>query len=136
MTALAVAYGYRLGGFWGTVIALSAMVIPALVITILLTILYQGFKNTDFSAWLEVSVLPAALAAILAAAIKLGKDVFRPSVEFVLAAAAFAAVFFFDANPALVLVAGGLLGIMIFRFFPKGGKREPQNKGAKNEGPV
>ena len=120
MTALAVAYGYRLGGYWGTVIALSAMVIPAFVITILLTILYQAFKGTDFSTWLEVSVLPAALAAILAAAIKLGKDVFRPSMEFVLAAAAFAAVFFFDLNPALVLITGELLGMLIFHYFSQG----------------
>jgi chromate transporter len=115
MTALAVAYGYRLGGFRGTVIALTAMVIPALVITILLTMLYDVFRDADMLPWLEASVLPAALALILAAAIKLGKDVFRPSIEFVLAAAAFAAVFFLKWNPALVLVGGGLLGILIFR---------------------
>ncbi len=122
MTALAVAFSYRLGGFWGTVIALVAMVIPSFVITVLLTVLYGVFRDTDFLPWLEVSVLPAALALILAAAIKLGKDVFRPSAEFVLAAAAFAAAFFFDLNPALVLVAGGLLGLLVFRFFPKGEK--------------
>ena len=115
MTALAVAYGYRLGGVWGTVIALTAMVIPAFVITVLLTMLYEVFKKTNFLAWLEVSVLPAALAMILAAAFKLGKDIFRPSVEIILAAAAFASVLFFDLNPALVLIAGGLLGILIFR---------------------
>ena len=120
MTALAVAFSYRLGGFWGTVIALTAMVIPAFVITILLTMLYQVFKYINFLAWLEVSVLPAALALILAAAYKLGKDVFRPSVELLLAAAAFTAVFFFKINPALALIAGGLLGILIFRFIIKG----------------
>jgi chromate transporter len=115
MTALAVAYGYRLGGFWGTVIALTAMVIPALVITVVLTLLYDVFRETNLLPWLEASVLPAALAMILAAAIKLGKEVFKPSPEFVVAAAAFAAVYFFDLNPALVLVAGGLAGIAIFR---------------------
>jgi chromate transporter len=115
MTALAVAYGYRLGGFGGTVIALLAMVIPAFAITVVLTILYAFFKDANLLPWLEVSVLPAALALILAAAIKLGKDVFRPSLELVLAAAAFAAVYFFKVNPALALVAGGLLGIVLFR---------------------
>jgi chromate transporter len=122
MTALAVAYGYRLGGFLGTVVALTAMVIPALVLTVLLTMLYQVLRDTNMLAWLEVSVLPAALALILAAAIKLGKDVFRPSAEFVLAAAAFAAVFFLKWNPALVLLAGGLAGIVAFRA-PEGGER-------------
>jgi chromate transporter len=115
MTALAVAYGYRLGGFWGTVIALTAMVVPAFVLTVLLTMLYAVFKDANLFPWLEVSVLPAALALILAAAIKLGKDVFQPSLELVLAAAAFAAVFFLKWNPALVLLAGGLVGMLILR---------------------
>ena len=115
MTALAVAYGYRLGGLPGTVIALTAIVIPALVITIVLTVLYDFFRNTNLLDWLEVSVLPGALAIILAAALKLGNDVFRRSMELILAAAAFAAVFFLGLNPALVLLAGGLLGILIFR---------------------
>jgi chromate transporter len=95
------------------------MVIPSFVITVLLTMLYEVFKGANFLAWLEVSVLPAALAMILSAAIKLGKDVFRPSVEFLLAAAAFAATFFFDINPALVLIGGGLLGILVFHYFPR-----------------
>src|SRR5512141_2473396 len=56
MTALAVAYGYRLGGVWGTVIALTALVIPAFILTVLLTMLYQVLKDTDMLAWLEVSV--------------------------------------------------------------------------------
>ena len=115
MTALAVAYGYRLGGLPGTVIALTAIVIPALVITVLLTVLYEFFRNTNLLDWLEVSVLPGALAMILAAALKLGNDVFRRSMELILAAAAFAAVFFLGLNPALVLLAGGLLGILSFR---------------------
>lgn len=119
MTALAVAFGYRLGGIWGTVISLIAMVLPPFVLTVLLTMLYGYLQNTDILPWVEISVLPAALALILAAAIRLGKDVFRPSAEFLLAAAAFAAVFLFDLNPALVLIAGGLLGIPLFRLTRK-----------------
>lgn len=121
MTALAVAFSHRLGGFKGTVIALTAMVLPAFALTVLLSMFYQYFKDTDLLSWLEISVLPAALASILAAAFKLGKDVFRPSAEFLMAAAAFAAVFFLDLNPAVVLIAGGLLGIAVFRFFPTRG---------------
>jgi chromate transporter len=91
------------------------MVIPAFLITVVLTMFYAVFKATNLLDWLDVSVLPAALAMILAAAIKLGKDVFRPSAELLLAAAAFAAVYFFDLSPALVLLAGGALGILLLR---------------------
>lgn len=122
MTALSVAFGYRLGGTLGTVIALAALAIPALVITVLLTMLYGVLKDTNMLSWLEVSVLPAALAMITAAAIKLGKDVFRPSVDLVLAAAALAAVFFLNWNPALVLLGGGLAGAVVFGLTHRGMK--------------
>ncbi len=121
MTALAVAYGYRMAGFWGTVIALASMVLPALLITIVLTVLYGTLKDADMLPWLAVSVLPAALALILVAAVKLGKDVFRPSFELAIATAAFIAVYVFAYNPALVLLAGGLAGILVVR--PSQGER-------------
>ena len=34
MRALAVAYGYKFGGLWGTVIALAALSLPVFVLTI------------------------------------------------------------------------------------------------------
>jgi chromate transporter len=118
MSALAAGYGYRFGGVWGSAIALAALVLPAFVITVLLTALYQVFRAMDLLPWLEVSVLPAALALILAAAIRLGREVFRPSVELLLALAAFAAVAFLGVSPAVALLAGGLLGLLLFRAAP------------------
>jgi len=110
MSALAVAYGWRFRRFWGTVVALGAMVLPALVLTIVLTVLYGTLRDGPLFEWLPVTILPAALALIVAAALRLGRDVWRPSFETVLAAAAFVAVLVFDANPALVLVGGGVAG--------------------------
>ena len=49
MTALAVAYGYRFAGLPGTVIALTALVLPALVLTVALTAAY-GLLHRQ--AWL------------------------------------------------------------------------------------
>src|SRR5438309_1791112 len=41
MTALAVAYGHKFGGYIGTVVALVALVLPAFLLTILLTVGYS-----------------------------------------------------------------------------------------------
>src|SRR4051812_14640421 len=45
MTALAVGFGYRFGGWLGTVLALIGLVLPAFVITIALTIAYGFLKD-------------------------------------------------------------------------------------------
>lgn len=115
MTALAVAYGYKFGGMVGTVVALVALALPAFVLTITLTIAYHYLKNSSLFDLLPVTIMPAALALIITAALKLGKDVWRPSRELILASAAFALALFLHLNPALILLAGGLLGALVFK---------------------
>ena len=115
MTALAVAYGYKFGGLSGTVIALAALSIPVFVLTIALTIAYHYLRNSRLFDLLPVTIMPAALALIAVAALKLGKDVFRPSRELIVAGVAFALALFLRLNPALILLAGGALGAFILQ---------------------
>jgi chromate transporter len=116
MTALAVAYGYRFAGLPGTVISLTALVLPALVFTVALTAVY-GLLHRQ--AWLPellpVTILPAALAFIVVAGVRLGGEVFRPSWELLLAAAAFAGAAVLHLSPVLLLLAGGVAGTVLFR---------------------
>ena len=58
---------------------------------------------------------PAALALIVVAALKLGKDVFRPSRELIIAGVAFVLALSLRLNPALILLAGGALGAFTFQ---------------------
>jgi chromate transporter len=122
MTALAVAFGQRFGGFLGTVVALSGLVLPALILTILLTLAYQFVQGTGAFTAVEVTILPAALAFIVVAAFRLGKEILRLSPELLLAAGAFVGLFFFKINPALLLLAGGLAGAIVLACTEKGGK--------------
>ncbi|MEP6912652.1 MAG: chromate transporter [bacterium] len=115
MTALAVAYGYKFAGMSGTVIALTAMVLPAFVLTVALTIAYRYLRDSRLFQLLPVTIMPAALALIAAAALKLGKDVFRPSRELVIAGVAFALALFVRLNPALLLLAGGVIGALLLK---------------------
>jgi chromate transporter len=115
MTALAVAYGYKFAGMWGTVIALTALVLPAFVLTVALTIDYRYLRDSRLFQLLPVTIMPAALGLIVVAALKLGKDVFRPSRELVIAGVAFALALFLRLNPALLLLAGGVIGALILK---------------------
>ena len=116
MTALAVAYGYRFAGLPGTVISLTALVLPALVLTVALTAVYGLVRQQQWlPELLPLTILPAALAFIVVAGVRLGREVFRPSRELVLAAAAFAGAAVLHLSPVLLLLAGGVAGTVLFR---------------------
>jgi chromate transporter len=116
MTALAVAYGYRFAGLAGTVISLTALVLPALVLTVALTAVYGLVRQQQWlPELLPVTILPAALAFIVVAGLRLGREVFRPSRELVLAAASFAGAAVLHLSPVLLLLAGGVAGTVLFQ---------------------
>ncbi len=115
VTALAVAYGYRFGGLFGTLVTLVALVLPAFLLTIGLTITYGYLKDGPLLTVFPITILPAAIAFIVAAALRLGKHVLRPSVDLLLAAGAFIGATAFNLNPALLFVLGGVVGVVVFR---------------------
>ena len=127
MTALAVAYGYKFGGLWGTVIALAALSLPVFVLTIALTIAYHYLRSSRLFDLLPITIMPAALALIAVAALKLGQDVFRPSRELIVAGVAFALALFLRLNPALILVAGGVLGAFALQKVEEGKIKEKES---------
>lgn len=113
MTAVAIAYGYRFRGWIGSVVALSALVLPSTLLTILLTIGYETVKNSPHLRLLCATILPAALGFIVVAAYKFAKPIFRPGSELLIAAGALVAAFPFDVHPAVILLAGGLIGLLV-----------------------
>lgn len=125
MTALAVAYGYRFGGLLGTVVALTALSLPAFASTIALTVGYAVLRTGPVLELASLTLLPGALALIVIAALRLGKHVFRPSVDFLLAAGAFVGALVLDLNPALLLVLGGIAGAVAFGRIGDGGAGAP-----------
>jgi chromate transport protein ChrA len=60
-----------------------------------------------------LTILPAALAFIVAAALRLGRNITVPSIEALLAATAFVGAFVFRLSPALLLLAGGFAGVFV-----------------------
>jgi chromate transporter len=114
-TALAVAVGYRLQGWPGTFVALAAMILPGLGLTLALTIAYTLLAGSRAFRIINLTLTPAALALVVISAWMLGREYISPSLELVLIVAAAAAVLVFDLNPSLVLVAGGLIGALLIR---------------------
>ena len=126
MTAVAVAWGHRYGGLLGTMVVLVAMILPAFVLTVLLTIGREMLQGTAAFDLLNVTLMPAALAVVITATWKLAQEFFYPSVELLLAVGAAIGVLVFGVNPPILLVAGGLIGAFAIR------ERKP--KAAKDNG--
>ena len=114
VTALAIAYGYKYKKVLGSLVALFAIMLPGLTLTLILASLYTFFKQSIIFEIFNYSVMPAAVGLIAISAISLGKDVFHSPLLISFATVAFISTFFLNLNASLVLFAGAILGIIIF----------------------
>ena len=114
-TAIAVAFGHRFGGLLGTVVALVAMILPAFVLTVLLTIGRERLQGTSVFPLLNLTLMPAALAIVIVSTWSLAKEFFHPSVELLLAVSAAIGILVFGISAPFLLVAGGLVGALTIR---------------------
>jgi chromate transporter len=114
VTAVAIECGYRLGGIPGAILAPLAMFLPAFLLTVGLTVAYVQVHNTAALALLSVTVLPAALAFIVGAALRFARTLDRRATPILLAAGGFVGVLS-GVNPAILLLAGGFIGALTFR---------------------
>jgi len=115
MTAVAVAVGHRLAGFPGTVVALVAMILPGFVCVVVLTVAYTWLAHGAVLDAIDLTLLPAALGIVVVSAIRLGRPVFRLSLDLLLAAAACVALLFPEVSPAAVVLIGGVAGAIFLR---------------------
>ena len=81
MTAVAVAVGHRLCGFPGTVVALIAMIVPGFTCVVVLTIGYGYLAHGAVLDYIDATLLPAALGIVVISALRLGRPLFRFSLD-------------------------------------------------------
>jgi chromate transporter len=115
MTALAVAVGYRYQGVPGSIVVLVAMILPAFVLTVLLTVAYTLLADSPAMQVVNLTLMPAALAIVVVSAYRLATEFLTPSLELCLAIGAGVAVLAFGWNPSLLLLAGGAIGAIALR---------------------
>jgi chromate transporter len=110
---------YRLGGWAGAALATSAFLLPAFLLMLLLSILYEEFivLMADAAAP-ALRGLTAAVAGILVATIyRLAKPTIITVAGAVLAVAACAAGIALRISPAWIVLVAGIMGILSPRSF-------------------
>ena len=106
---LVIYSGWKLHGVRGALVAGALFVLPAILLLWLAAALYAVYGQLNWAQTLFGTVRPAVLAIIIAALVRMARHHLPDTRSWLLAAAAFAAMFFYHVPfPWIVLAALGL----------------------------
>lgn len=109
---LAIYIGWLLHKTKGGLVAGSLFVLPGAIAIMALSWIYAIFGNVGAVQALFFGLKAAVLAIVLEAVTRIGRRALKNNVMVGLAAAAFVALFFFQAPFPLVILAAGLIGYL------------------------
>jgi chromate transporter len=115
---LAVYLGWRMHRIRGGLVSGTLFILPGLITLGLLSWLYAAFRNIGFVASLFFGLKAAVLAIVLEALLRIGKRALRHKAQLVIAALAFAGIFFLAIPFPVIILAAGLAGYAGQRWRP------------------
>jgi chromate transporter len=115
---LATYIGWLMHRTWGGVVAGALFVLPSLVILIALSWLYMAYGDVPAVAGILYGIKPAVVAIVLHAAWRIGSRALKRPTLWVIAAAAFVAIFWFRAPFPAIVLAAGVIGYFGGRIAP------------------
>jgi chromate transporter len=107
---LATYIGWLMHRTWGGIVAGALFVLPSLFILIALSWVYVRFGDVPLVAGLFYGIKPAVAALVLQAAHRIGMRALKNKWMWSIAAAAFVAIFAFDAPFPAIVAAAALIG--------------------------
>jgi chromate transporter len=119
LVALAGLLGRRIAGWRGVIVSVAGLMVPAGIITVLLTAAYSGVADHPLAQAALAGMGPAtggmtaALAALLVRETR--RHGSRFAIDLMVVAAAFAALTFAHASNVLVVLASAALGAVLLR---------------------
>jgi len=115
---LAIYIGWLLHGVAGGVVAGLMFFLPALILLISLSWIYVAFGDLPAVAGILFGIKPAVTAIVVFAAYRIGSRALKNSVLWMLAAAAFVAIFAFDVPFPYIVFGAAILGMAGGRLVP------------------
>ena len=116
---LATYLGWRLHGWRGGVVAGALFVLPSVFILYALSWLYVKGENVPWLAALFFGLLPAVMAVVASALLRIGRKALKTPALWCVAALAFAAIFIFKISFVIIIAAAALTGALGHRFAPR-----------------
>jgi len=109
---LAVYIGWLMHKTKGGLVAGTLFVLPGFVAIMVLSWIYAGLGNVGAIQALFFGLKAAVLAIVLEAVVRVGRRALKNNVMVGIAAAAFIAIFFYDAPFPLIILAAGIIGFL------------------------
>lgn len=109
---LATWSGWRVRGTLGGVIAGGLFVLPGALVVLALSMAYAAYGNIPFVQAAFLGVQAAVIAIVIEALIRVSRKALRGRAALIIAALAFAALFFFNLPFPLIILAAGLWGYL------------------------
>jgi chromate transporter len=107
---LATYVGWRLHGMRGGLAAGLLFVLPGALVILALSMLYAGFGKLPVAQALFVGIQAAVLAIVVEALLRVARRALKGSVDWLIAAAAFAGIFLLKVPFPLLVLAAALVG--------------------------
>jgi chromate transporter len=123
---LATYIGWRLHGWKGGVAAGALFVLPAAWIIFGLSWLYMAGGHLPWLAAIFYGLLPAVIAVILSAVLRIGAKTLRSGSLWVITALSFFGIYVFNISFVIIIFGAAIIGLLGHRMFPK---QFPASKG-------
>jgi chromate transporter len=115
---LAIYIGWLLHRTWGGIVAGAFFVIPSIFILLALSYIYAAYGNLPAIAGVLTGFKPVVVAIVVEAVLKIGGRALKRRAHFLVAAAAFVAIYFLRVPFPLIVVVAALVGLAGVRFWP------------------
>ncbi len=115
---LAIYVGWLLHRTLGGILAGVLFVLPGFVTILALSLLYTAYGDLLLVEGIFFGIKPAVLALVLEATLRIGRRALGHAVQVVVAALAFAAIFFFEVGFPWIVLGAGLVGLIGARLLP------------------
>ena len=113
---LAIYIGWLLHKIRGGIVAGALFVLPSVFILWTLSYVYVAYGNVRWVAAIFYGLKPAVLAIVAAAVIRIGQRALRKPGLWLIAAAAFVAIYFFRVPFPVIIIGAALLGFFAQKF--------------------
>jgi chromate transporter len=109
---LATYVGWRLHGLKGGLAAGLLFVVPGALVVLTLSMLYAAFGKLPVAEALFVGIKAAVLAIVVEALLRIARRSLKDNLEWLIAGAAFVAIFFLGLPFPLIVLAAAVLGFL------------------------
>lgn len=115
--------GYKIIGRAGAIAATAGVILPSVIIITLIAVFFSIFNNNPVFEAVFSGIRPAIVSLILLAGLKIGKSSVKDKIGAIIMLTTLALVTVFNVHAIIAVVGGALIGITIYKLFPKASEK-------------